>query len=407
MQRFLVISFALMFSVFSSPAYAQLEDFGDILEDIINGSKIPGQTPIYGESSIETIPVSIRYDVPSDLDGHMLIISAFIPNDPSGIKTKPRLLGQTQILLDGLKQPLQLVIAVPETVTRDLTFSRITAEIRDANNNRVMINEREGLYRGSEPPEITLIATGQNFTPPQTLPISGFEIVSGEVHLSGNQRLPRGGTLTIQLLENSLAGGTSLTIAAEDTISIDQQFPPFKFTLDKGITSTDQDTPLAIKAWVTDWAGRKTHIIRKPVPYNGPETNYKLTLDTLTQGLNTRAGQNLDPTLMAQSIVHGEAVFDPSNGMPGGARLTATLNKAVGAFGDDRVLSQQTIIVNSNINRVAFSLSTASTNFDPLIPSPILSLEIVDSRGNIFYDSGDIQARDGAQTVQLYPRRNF
>jgi len=337
----------------------------------------------------------------------MLILSAYTPNDPSGVKTKPRLLGQTQILLDGLEQPLQLVLAVPETVTRNITHSRITAEVRDPNNNRVMINEREGLYRGTEPPELTLIATGQGFASPQSPPVTGFEIVSGEVHLSGTQHLTRGGTLTIQLLENSLAGGTSLMIAAEKILSIDNQVPPFKFTLDKGITSSNKDTPLAMKAWITDWAGRKTHIIRKPVPYNGPETDYKLTLDALTQGLNARTGLNLDPTLMAQTIVHGEAIFDPSNGMPNGARLQVTLKKAVSAFGDDRVLSRQTIIVNSSANRIPFSLSTASTNFDPLIPKPILKLEIVDNRGNLFYDSGDIQAREGAQTVQLYSRRNF
>lgn len=396
-----------MISALSSSATAQLEDFEDILEGIINGTKIQEQTPIYGERSIETIPVSIRYDVPSDLDDHMLILSAYTPNDPSGIKSEPKLLGQTQILLNGLEQPLQLIIAVPETVTRDLTFSRITAEIRDPNNNRVMINEREGLYRGTEPPEITLIATGGHFTSPQIQPIASFEVVTGEVFFSDRRQLPRGGNLTIQLLENALAGGTSFTIAAEDTITIDNQLPPFKFAINRGIITSKKGIPLTIKAWITDWVGRKTHIMRKPVPYNGPRTSYKLTLDALTQGQNTRTGQNLNPALMAQSVVHGEAIFDPQRGVPADARLKATLNKAVGAFGEDRVLSRQTIILNSNTNRIDFSLSTASTNFDPFIPNPILKLEIVDNRGNVFYDSGDIIAREGAQTVQLYSRRNF
>ena len=79
----------------------------------------------------------------------------------------------------------------------------------------------------------------------------------------------------------------------------------------------------------------------------------------------------------------------------------------MGAFGENRVISQQTILMNSQQgSRIPFSLSAASTNFDPFIPAPILKLEILDSRGNIFYDSGDIRAAEGNQTIQLYARRN-
>ena len=109
---------------------------------------------------------------------------------------------------------------------------------------------------------------------------------------------------------------------------------------------------------------------------------------------------------MAQTIIAGDAVYDPNNGIPSGARLKATLSKSVGAFGENRVLSQQTIIVGQQGNRIPFSLAAASTNFDPFIPAPILKLEITDTRGNIYYDSGDISAREGHQTIQLYPRQN-
>ena len=405
-MKFLSLIIVLIFtSAISLPCYAQYEDLGEILEEIIKQGT-PSQTPIYGGAAIETIPVTIRFDVPDSLDNHMIILSAHTPKDPSGKTTKTQLLGQNRLLMNGLESPLQLIIAVPETVTENLTFARITAEIRDENNNRVMINEREALYRGTDPSELTLIATDKSFTNTPIPAISGLEIINGEVSIRDKRHIPNGGTLTIQLLETGLVGGTSITIAAEKTIYLDRDYPPYKFTLDRGLTEDQQNTPLSLKAWITDWAGRKTHVLRTPIPYNGPDSDYKLTLDAITQGINTDAGRHLDPALMAQTIIAGDAVYDPNNGIPGGARLKATLSKSVGAFGENRVLSQQTIIVGQQGNRIPFSLAAASTNFDPFIPAPILKLEITDTRGNIYYDSGDISAREEHQTIQLYPRQN-
>jgi len=407
MRHFWLILCAIILSVFGQTSHAQYNDLGEIIEEIINGSKSPSQTPIYGTDTIETIPVMIRFDVPGNLDDHTIIISAYTPNDPSGNTTKSQLLGQNRLLLNNIDSPFQLSIAAPKSVTKDIAFARITAEIRDENNNRVMINEREGLYRGTEPPEITLIATGnlpKTIAAPQ---ITGLEIINGKVFIRDKNHTPKDGHLTIQLLESALVGGTSITIAAEEVISLDRNYPPYAFTMDRGLTSDDKNTPLSLKAWVTDWAGRKTHVLRQPVAYNGPDSEYKLTLDSITQGLNTQAGRQLDPSLMARTIVEGNAVYDPSHGTPTGARLKATLSKAVGAFGENRVLSEQTIIVSSHDGRIPFSLSAASTNFDPFIPAPILKLELTDSRGNIFYDSGDIRASEGRQTIQLYPQRRF
>jgi len=400
-----LIIVSIFLSAISLPSYAQFEDLGEILEEIIKQGS-PSQTPIYDGAAIETIPVTIRFDVPDGLDNHMIILSAYTPKDPSGKTTKTQLLGQNRLLMNGLESPLQLIIAVPETVTNSLTFARITAEIRDENNNRVMINEREGLYRGTEPPDLTLIATDKSLSNTPIPAISGLEIINGEVSIRDKRQVPDGGTLTIQLIETGLVGGTSITIAAEKIIYLDRDYPPYKFTLDRGLTADQKNTPLSLKAWITDWAGRKTHVLRKPIPYNGPDSDYKLTLDAITQGVNTDAGRQLDPALMAQTIIEGDAVYNPNSGIPTGARLKATLSKSVGAFGENRVLSQQTTIVGSQNNRIPFSLSAASTNFDPFIPAPTLKLEITDARGNIYYDSGDISAREGHQTVQLYARQN-
>ena len=396
---------SVIFGAISGPAQAQFEDLGGILEDILGG-QIPGQTPIYGDAGIESIPIVIRYDTEIDYTGHMLIATAYVPNDPNGGRAKPQILGQTRLLLTGLTQPLQITIPVPKPVTQDLTFSRITAEIIDSNTNQVLINERDGLYRGAEPPTLILRPVGARSTTPSQPNYIGFETIKGRVKLSGRNPALRGGKLTIQLLENALAGGTSVTIAAENVISIDNLSPPFNFTLDRGIPERGADIPLAFKAWISDWAGRKTHVIRRPVAYNGPDIDYTLTLDALVQGADTQRGRNLDPNLMAQAIISGEAVFDANRGLPSDARLKITLKKAVGAMGENRLLATQTILLSGLSGNAPFALSTASTNFDPLIPAPHLNLQIVDRNDRVYFESGDISAQEGPQTIRLYPRSN-
>ena len=407
-MRFLsliITVFSLALLSYSSPVHAQFEDLGGILEDILGGGQLPGQTPIYGETGIESIPTLIRYDEVADYAGHMLILTAYAPTEPSGTTPRPQMLGQTRLLLTGLKQPLQVTIPVPRNITKDLTFSRITAEVIDQNKNQVLTTERDGVFRGIEAPELTL-------RPVSRLPLSaprpeytGFETISGVVSFNDRKARLNGGTLTLQLLENALAGGTSVTIAAEKVIPLDGLSLPVAFTIDRGLTAQNTSPPLAFKAWINDWAGRKTHVMRTPVPYNGPDIDYKLKLDVLAQGSSTRAGRNLDPNLMAQATISGEALFDAHSGMPTDARLKVTLSRAVGAVGENRVLAKQTIILRGFEGRAPFAISTASTNFDPLIPAPRLNLQIVDRNDRVYFDSGDIAAREGPQTVQLYARR--
>ena len=392
------------------PAQAQFEDLGGILEDILGGGQLPGQTPIYGESGIENITALIRYDAPSnnndDYSDHVLIVSAYVPNEAGGGTTTPKMLGQTRLLMTGLEPPLHITIPAPRSVTKDLTFSRITAEVLDENKNQVLIAARDGIYRGKDTPELTLI-------PSNTLPVApiqrdyvSFETITGEVSLNDRKARLNGGTLTLQLLEDALAGGTSLTIAAEKTISLEGAALPIAFTLDHGVTDPETQIPLAFKAWITDWAGRKTHVMRRPVSYNGSDIDYKLKLDVLAQGLDTRAGREMGSNLITQTVVSGDALFDIRSGLPPEARLKVTLSRAVGAVGQNRLLSTQTIILRGFEGRVPFALSTASTNFDPLVPAPLLNLQIVDRNGGIYFDSGYIRAKEGPQAVQLYARQN-
>ena len=389
----------------ASPAYAQFEDIGGILEDILGGGQLPGQTPIYGERDIENIPVLVRFDSITDDTNPSLILTAYIPNDPSGANHHPKILGQTRLLITGLTPPIQLTIPVPRNVTEGLAFARITAEVVDENENQILSSDSDGIYRGKQALEMTLkpLIKGNKT---RSRPIfTGFETISGDVSFHDPMARLNGGQLTIQLLENALAGGNSVTIAAETIIPIDGKSLPISFSMDRGLSENTPDVPLAFKAWIIDWAGRKTHVMRRPVPYNGPDIDYKLKLDVLAQGANTQAGRNLDPNLMAQTTLTGEALYDARAPMPSDARLKVTLSRAVGAVGENRILSTQTIIIRGFEGRVPFSLSTASTYFDPLIPAPFLNLQIVDRNDRIYFDSGDISAREGPQNIQLYTRR--
>lgn len=407
MRHYWLAIFVILTASLSTTSNAQFEDLSGIIEDIIKGSQIPNQSSIDGETAIETITVTLHYNVPIPLDQHMITLSAYAPSDPAGKSKKAQLLGQTRLMMNGLSSPLKLGLPVPRAMQQNLSFIRITAEIRDENNARVMLNEREGLYRGNDLPELTLLSTLSAAQINEAPQISGLEIINGDVFIRDKTQVPRDGQLTVQLLENALAGSNTIAVAAEKMIQLDQTYPPYSFFLERGLVAGKVQTPLSLKSWITDWAGRKTHIIREPVAYNGAEIHYKLVLDALSQGANTARGQRLDPSLMAQTVIYGEAVFDPSNGIPSGAQLKATLSRSVGAFGENPTLTSQSTILHSQDTRIPFSLSTASTHFDPFIPAPILKLEIVDSRGNIFYDSGDIQAIEGRQVVQLYARRDF
>jgi uncharacterized lipoprotein YbaY len=393
----------------ASPAHAQFEDIGGILEDILGGGPLPGQSPIYSESGIETITTVIQYDQRNDLnefEDHTLIVSVYVPNEADGGTTKPQMLGQTRILMTELKQPLEIAIAVPRAVTNSLSFSRITAEVIDENENQVLIAKRDVIYRGVETPELTLIASSTLPASPPPRRYVNFETIKGQISLNDRGAQLNGGTLTVQLMENALAGGISITIAAEKIISLESASLPVNFTLDRGLTDGQPPIPLAFKAWITDWAGRKTHVMRKPVPYNGPDIGYKLKLDVIAQGADTEAGRTLNAATMAQTIVSGDALFDARAGMPADARLKVTLSRAVGPIDQNPLLTTHTILLRGFESRAPFSLAVASTHFDPLIPAPILNLQIIDRAGRIYFDSGDVSAREGSQTIQLYRRFN-
>ena len=195
-----------------------------------------------------------------------------------------------------------------------------------------------------------------------------------------------------------------MMIAGEQIIPLANVSEPVPFEIQRGVYEAQGKTDLMFKAWVADPSGRKIYVMRKAVGYNGAETDYEIPLIALKQGQDTKRGRNLPPELMAQTLVQGEASFDPVNGIPGEARLKITLRQDRGAFNRNPVLAEQTLLLHGMETRIPFALTTDSTHFDPYAPAPFLTVSLTDSRGSVYYTSGEVRAREGRNNLRLYPR---
>lgn len=102
--------------------------------------------------------------------------------------------------------------------------------------------------------------------------------------------------------------------------------------------------------------------------------------------------------------MQGEANFDPVLGIPGRARLKIRLSQDRGDFNANPILAEQTLILRGLETRIPFTLVTDSTNFDPYAPAPFLSVALIDTTGRIYYESGEIRAREDQNNIRLYPR---
>lgn len=401
MRHFICATFA-SFIVLGAvpPANAQ---FGGILEEIL------GQIPQSAEQTqIDNIPVKLQVlqtEANSlDVTGHTLIVTAYAPAAPSGSFKRPDTLGQSQLLLTGLTFPLNLTVAAPAPVTETLEFARIDAKIVNPNGNPVWTARQDGFYKGQDPVVVEMVRSSRPGTSPQQAAqtVLSLETIEGAVNLSKKSDMFLGSVLTVQLIENGLAGGLSTTIAAETIVDLNQKKAPFKFTLERAIYDQMDDKSFGLKAWITDWAGRKTHVMARTVPYNGADITYNLTLDAYEMRPVPLTDMQANPS---QTIVSGVARFDAYKGLPPGCRLTATLTRSVGA--NRSPLATRTILLDGLSGDVDFDLVTSSTHFDPLIPAPKLNVRITDAQGRPFFSAENVPAREGTNIIQLRPNAAY
>lgn len=389
----------------------------DILgPDILEQSQFPlpdlglPQTQSVG---IDNIPVSINIADDNALDsvkfeGEWLVVSAYSPPLASSPQDKGELLGETRLLLRGLKPPFDIVVAAPSAVTAELEFARVHGHIEDRNGNAVLVSPQDGYYRGSEAAILTLgpkpVRLGIDL-PPET--ITKFEQTRGKVDISKPKELFRGAVLTVQLTERGLAGGTSQSIKGEVRLQIDGQKPPFDFTLDYGVPESGFKMPLTLSAFITDWAGRKTHVMAKQLDFNGPGYDYRLTLDAFKQGRDVANFQFSELKNATKTNIRGQAVFNAYKGLPAGSYLKIRLRSTLGPNQEPRDLSTTAVSLNGQSGYVDFTASAPSINFDPELPAPLIDLAIINPAGNVIFESGAVPANPSATNLIVLSPRPF
>ena len=277
-----LVTLAAVLSLASIPASAQRGPIDIIVDDIFGG----GHKAPASQSVIDTIPVNVDIESLRALHGHSLIINAYAPAQAG--MTQPLLIGQTRLLLNGLPNNLGLVIAVPEPVTRDLDFAVINGVVLDAQDKEVMFSQRDEFYRGKKAIQLNMIAPnaqGQGQTLPQggQPPIGHVETLKGKVDLPSNApSMMRGASLTVELVEtdqSGLAGGAATeTILGQTFIDIDQEKAPYKFTLDHMKSAPTAGKTLILRAYITDWAGRRIYQTLNGEPYRGEDNDYRVNL---------------------------------------------------------------------------------------------------------------------------------
>jgi len=452
----LIIAVLSLF-IFTAPAAHAQQDIGGIIDEIFKG----GQFPKPGEEErrdrqsdrqgrIDNIPVEIRfetseYGLPAEA---MLIVSAYAPPPPNVRRSAPLMLGQTRLLMSGLTSPTQIIIAAPSSITQDLDHARIEAKIVDVNGTIIYELPFPGKYEGYEAPVLNLEPVGEFAAnmPPPTKPISNSgslssETVRGTVKLNGKAPKFAGSNLVVRLVEDGLAGGTSNMIAGETRQILDGKRTPFEFELERVMDSTRADTPLALEVWIEDWAGRKTHVTPAPIPYNSPDTKYRIRLDAIGPlpynplPRNTiprpvtpkpatpkpvvkpkpipkpviRPKPVVRPTLPVNTkqIINGEARFNADKGLPKGAVLIAVLERT-DHTSRPTTLASTRVFLDGLSGDVAFKLTANSFDIDPSLPTPVLRVRIESKDGTLFFSNpGGTRLAQGFNAVNLRKSPNY
>ena len=388
----------------------QEPDITNIIRDILGETQFPFPAPPGSQTAqsagIDNIPVSINLASDAAFDGEWLVVSAYAPAPENNSLAKGELLGETRLLLRGLAPPFNIVIAAPRAVTSGLEFAHIRGQIEDRNGRAILVTSQDGFYRGADPAVLTMGPKPQRLgtqLPPET--IVKFEQTRGQVDISGSRELFRGAVLTVQLTETGLVGGPQNPIKGETRLQIDGQSAPFGFTLDYGVPEGGFVMPLVLSAFITDWAGRKTHVMAKPLEFSGPDYDYRLKLDAFKQGQDVGNFNFTTPENAAQTEIKGQAVFNAYKGLPLDSYLKIRLRSPLGPGNQPREISTTAISLNGKSGNIDFTATAPSINFDPELPTPLIDLVIVNPSGNVIFESGSSPVNAASlNLIRLSPR---
>ena len=357
------------------------------------------QTPIKLTSSQTGLPVKVLYEWPN-LRGKFNLTLTLSKRAETSQGNQDVILSKSTLFLENLGWETDAIITYPE----GNSGLRIKAELRNQNQDLIL----ETAY---PIPVLSQDLRVLKLTPPSgpnlgsfVIPdFTGVETISGKISLPPNSFLAAGSILHVQLLETTLAGGLSTQLDTHDTRHAILQNGEIQFSMRRGLWDRPDEPDLAFNAWITDAQSRKSFVMRRPISYTGPDTVYDLPLDHLKQGTETKRGRDLNLAAFAQTLVLGEAEFNPVNGVPDRAQLNIKLKQDRGDYDQNPILTEQTIIISRYTTRIPFRLVTDSIYFDPYVPAPILSVSLTDNNGRVHYDSGEIRAREGQNFVRLFP----
>ena len=477
---FVLLSALIINSFTPANAYAQ-QDIGDIIDEIFKSEQpntpqrdtqrnwpLPdpstqypsGQEPSSATTIglIDNIPVDIRFDTEGrDLPAEaMLVVSAYAPPPPNVRRAAPLMLGQTRLLMSGMGSPVQAIVAAPASITQDLEYARVEAKIIDINGATIFELPFPGKYQGYEalvlklvplsgvisklPPKNSSVSNprphNSGSTNPSTL---SSETVRGSVKLNGPAPKFSGSNLVVRLVEDGLAGGNSSIIAGETRQVLDGKRVPFTFEFERVIDNSRTSTPLALEVWIEDWAGRKTHVTPAPIPYNGPDTKYRIKLDAIgPQPYNplprVSVPRNpvpkpvatpkpapiikprpiakptpgpIHPITSARQQINGQAQFNANKGLPKGSVLIAVLERT-GNASRPNILASSRVTLDGLSGDVAFKLTANTIDLAPNLPIPMLRVRIESNDGTLFFSNpGGTRYSQGFNTVKLRTSPNY
>ncbi len=408
MQNFRFILPAMITAIillFSSVQIANAQTgIGDIFGDIF---KNPQQRQ---NNAIEIIPVDIVFDNNIEMQAEsILVVTALAPAPANQRRAKPLFMGETRLLIDDMSSPMNIVIAVPSKLARQIPYARIEAKIINQNGITRWRAIGPASYDGMDSAKIRLEpVTTPAPTRPQPYPDQGSDVISsivkGKVSVQGHAPGFRGSVLTVRLREDGLAGGKQ-TIFGEKRIDIDQKSPPYDFEiLIPYKRNSKTNTPKVLEAWIEDWAGRKTHILGNKVDYKGADRKYNLKLIN-----NSASPAPYDPPYDPdigygnKEIISGKARFDAFKGLPRGARLIVELERRdIRAL--PAIIATNEILLDGLSGDVDFRLEASTRDIDPNMPPPYLRARIIDMQGNILFSNhGGMELARGENILLLRP----
>jgi len=363
--RFILLWIVLFIPTTKGHAQTNQPDYGQILRDII--TQVPtSPIPLPNESSqIVTIDVTSDFDLQSDIaDGHLVVK---VVSDDTALQGVENIIGQTTVALAGLTSPVKLTLSIPRKAMNETNVMRLTGYIEDTNGQIKLRAESTPLISNPAPQFLALsVPTSSQSTVFKAPITTETRLAQGTVTLIQTQDMFAGSVLTVQLLSDGLAGSAAGQLKGETQIDIldPQNAIPFRFSF--ALPETENDEPLALKAFVKDWAGRTTHVMPGRIPYTDGDKAHRLTLDRIRQGAEVmpfdvslpNPDPTIEPNLDAVEInVLGRASFNAYRGLPKGSQLNLDLWRT-GENGTHEGLDATSVLLDGLSGDIDFELTT-------------------------------------------------